>query len=563
MLKVVPTSFYYILNKMTMEGILIDNILKGKVYPYTNKIVSDAEMYLAFYSGENQDKILNKYRSLETDGQKKQRARVSIARTKHVVSQVENIIDQLQTLDTPAIFIGVKNEVNEELTELSYNLNINQRAFEFVKYYNLVDANAFVVFSEDEFGEPTFDIIESKDVFGFKIKNDRVEYLTVKVSTEKYRIYLTDKVIDVNRSISGTVTIEAEYPTKLNYAFHLGINKDGNTNFSTYKSILEPASEQLKSLVWDGSEYDVIKLLHGIVKEYRYVSRCNNVVNNDEGIASCYEGNLYRNNEIVGQCNVCNGTGKIGHTSSQDVIELPLPMNGNEEMISLDKLHHTIYLPESLFEAKKNDIKDTENQIIRTVFNSNSLKQEDVVRTATELAIDFKGVYSQWYKVGFKVSETYIWMIECLAAFSGIENVEVYHGYTMDVNLEDLQSLLSQREKAVVSGVGFEVIQALDRAIIKKQNMDNPNFIKRYETWETFRPFRDKTPNEKVAIIALLPENNNERILYTFWEAIKTEVLISNPNFYEMEREKQRELISNEIDKFRVSEPNVNFENLA
>lgn len=528
---------------------LTAQIKEGKRFKHYKDVTDNSKLYKAYYTGEKLTELITKYRINETAKQKEQRDRITIKRTKHVCSQIENILDQLQTLDSPAINIDIDSESKkEQIEQILYNLNITEQAFNYVKYYNIVDPNSFLICSVNEFNEPEFDIVESHDVYSFNIKNDRVEYLVISLPEHKYRIYTENSVYDFQFEPGKTMILLKETPTNLCYAYHLGYIHDSRTMFKTFKSILDPASEMMKQLTWDGSEYDVIKALHGIVKQFAYAPKCEYRATEVDKYHECIDGILYVDHSPTKSvCPSCNGSGMRIHTSSQDVIFLPEPKDPNQ-VLSLDKLTHTVFIPDSLLESRKKDIDETEDKIIRTVFNSNNVTQDEVVKTATEMTIDLKGVYSALTKLGKKVSETFIWMVETICDINQVDLKSVFHGYSMDLNLESVDSIMLQRQKAVQSGVPFEVIKNIDRALMKKQHIDSPEYIDKVETWETFKPFNDKTAPEKISIISMLPDDNREKVLYVYWYKIQTNIKLSNPDFYDFPRETQQKLIDDQID---------------
>jgi len=460
-----------------MIEVLIDKIKNGKENPYSNHYRTNANLYYQFYTGKNDFELLTSYRLSETDIQKQQRNRITIRRCKPVCHQIEHTLDKLQTLDKAVTNISIEGKDKEStrletLNKYIYENNISQQAFDFVKHYNLIDANAFLVFGENEFKEPEFKVIESKNVFDFRIKNDKVDYLIIENGTKehirKYMIYLQGAVYDV--SVNGSIVDIQETKTKICYACHLGYILDSETNFKTFKSILSSAEPFLKQLLWDGSEYDIIKALHGIIKQFVYAKDCNFNASTDDGHVRCVEGQLFNGDIHKGVCSSCKGSGLRIHTSSQDIIYLPEPMG--TDFLTLDKLTHTEFIPDSILEARKKDIYELEDKIVRTVFNSNINTKEESQKTAYEVKTENSGLIAQFQKLGNKVSDVFIWMVECVASVQGIEKVKVFHGFSMDLNLDTLDSLFAQRSEAIKAGVSNEVIMSIDTAILKKQHME-------------------------------------------------------------------------------------------
>lgn len=531
-----------------MIDVLVRKIEDSTIPEHIKVARENGEKFKAFYTGEGTyiEKLIKDYRPNESDNQKIQRSRITIRRTKHVCYQIENILDQLQTLDKAAVNIKIENESHQKgLEDSIYEMNIESQAFNFVKLHNITDPNSFIIGSIDELGEVVFDVIGVESVIDFAIKNERVKYLIVKIGEEKYRIYLEKEVIEYKCAI-GKKAIEIDrYATGINYAYHLGFSSDPKTKFRTYKSILDPASEMLKQLTWDGSEYDVIKLLHGIIKQFVFAPKCTYHFRTEDDEGSCDNGQIFINGNYT-QCPSCRGSGMRIHTSSQDVIFLPEPADPTN-YLSLDRLTHIEFIPESILESRKNDLKQTEDAIIRTVFNSNNVTRNEVVKTATELTIDLQGVYSMLTKMGMKVSETFIWMCEVISDIKGYDKPSVFHGYSMDLNLDSVDNLFNQRTKAVAAGVSNDIISNIDMAILKKQHIDNPDYINRFETWETFKPFSDKTIQEKISIIAMLPDDNPDKVLYLYWNKIKTDIIFENPEFYLIDREQQKSKIEAKV----------------
>lgn len=543
-----------------MIDILLAKIKKGQDSKHSTHIRSAAKMNKAFYTGKLDKEILWDYRKLETVPQKEQRDRITIRRPKHVLSQVEHTLDRLQSLDKAVTNISVPKGLENSLVpvmDVIYSYNISQQAFDFVKYFNMVDANSFLICYVDEFEEPQFQAFESEQIFDFKIKNDRVEYLIIKHTKEVFRIYTQDYVVDYRcEPLKEPIAIEDSYvKTKMCYAFHLGYIKDSETQFQTFKTITSNATELLKQLLWDGSEYDIIKALHGIIKQFAYAKDCNYSTQTNEGYLSCNGGTLMMGGIDKGVCKKCNGSGLRIHTSSQDIIYLPEPM-GND-YLKLDQLTHTVFIPDSILTTRKDDLSQLENRIVRSIFNANQIGMDELQKTATQVLTENSGIISQFHKMGNKVSECFIWMVECIADIKGVEKIEVFHGYSMDLNIDTMESLLMQREHSVKAGASMEVIKTIDRAILKKQHMDNPDYIMRVELWESFRPLKNFNPNEKAIALnsPLVPDF--DKVLYLNWDVIKTNITFANENFYELERVKQEDLIRLEVEKIIASFPKV------
>lgn len=542
-----------------MDIEIIQRKIKGNV-PIKHKehITGKSNLYRQFYTGKGDFSLLTQYRSKETDKQKAQRDRITIRRTVAVCHQIEHTLDKLQTLDKAAISIEARTK-EDELKDYVYSNNINKVAFNFVKFYNIVDPNSFLIAGMNEFNELEFNPVTSGSIFDYRIKNDTLEYLVIN-EKESFKVYTSEAVYTLGLTGDLLETI----PTKINYAFHLGYILDSETNFKTFKSILASCEQLFKQLLWDGSEYDIVKALHGIIKQFAFAQKCNYVASTDDGVERCDSGTVYLGDEPKGTCRVCKGSGLKIHTSSQDIVYLPEPTDNDG--LRLSDLTHTVFIPDSILESRKNDIHELEDKIIRTVFNANQITQDNREKTAYEVKTENSGLIAQFYKLGEKVSDAFIWMCEVVADSIGASDVKIFHGYSMDLNLDTLEELFTQRRQAVEAGATNEVIAGIDVAILKKQHIDNPSYINQVMTWESFRPFRTLSQQEKIIALGSSEVSIDDKILWLNWDRIKTKILFKYEDFYELPRERQEQIFSEEIKLIKDALPEplrVDFSDLA
>mgnify|MGYP001432824010 CR=1 FL=1 len=563
---------------------------KGTSHARYEELVKLSKFNKSLYTGKDQEEILLSYRTKESDNQKKQRIRITKTRTKHVCGKLENVLDQLHGIDKPQVsYIGGNDNQKEVISEYVYENNLEQMAFESVKYANITDSNSFMVCGVDDWENITFVAVGAENVFDYKIINKNLIYLITKherkyqnQTVNDYRLYSKNLYIlleDARGSgiESETITLNnytykhQSTETKLNYAFRLGYKLDASTNFETCVPITDKASELFVQLIFDGSEMDTIKATHGVLRTWAIAPKCSHSQPGENGHETCIDGKLYCNNEASGVCPACKGSGLKIHSSSQDIIYLPEPSTP-DQFLPLDKMVYTQSIPDSHMKMRKEDLKELEDTIIRTVFNANNTTQDEVQSTATEKLIDERGVYATLGNLANHVSECFIWMVECVMDIKGIEGVKVDHGYQLDLNIETLMTLIDQRTKAGASGAPTEVVDVYDYAILKKQHLGNPYFMDRFSIWEMFRPFSDKTDAEKQTILSLLPKYDRSRILYIFFATIKKEIIATVGDvFFEMEYKKQKEIINEKVDEIikemKESEPeippiHIDFENL-
>lgn len=536
------------------------------------KPVKDAEFQSSIYTGKNQDAILHEYRKRESNDQKAQRSRITISRTKHTARQIENVINQLDTMDKPAINVIHPNEnIQDSLLSWIYNNNISSLAFDFVKYYNIVDANAFIIGGVNEFEELEFKAYPVSCVYDFHVVNKSLKYVmfTSKRTYDKqevtdYMAYTSDGIYKfVDKKGAATVydltdaqDIEGFYllyeETKMNFAFPVGFIRDSTSDFKTYNSLLDPASELFKSLIWQGSELDTTKATHGIIQKYAYAKPCGYEIQTETQHQLCNGGYLDIDGNPSGiKCNACKGSGLNIHTSSQDIIMFPFPTDPSNTM-KLSDLTHTVEVPTGFLDFQKQEIEDLKDEIMRTVFNATTVTKDEIAATATEKVIDLQGIYSTLNQVGAQTSELFIWMCEVKCAVEGIEGAEFLHGYTLNLKLESVETLADKRKKMIDSGAPNEIIKSIDLAILQKQHIDSPQAIDRFSIWERYRPFSDKSDSATMQIVSSLPNTNGYKILYNFFGSIKTNIMSQyGADFFDFAHERRQQIIDEEVAKIR------------
>lgn len=533
-------------------------ISNRRVDTRVDRIQKLATFYTALYTGKGQEDILLNYRQSENDIQKKQRKRLTKTRTKHVIGNIENVFDKLRVIDKATI-----NIKDERLLREIRERDIEDKAFEYVKYYNLTDPNAFIVFGQEE-DDYAFKIVKSSQIKDYQYDYDKLKYLWVKSGKKDFVEYLPNAVnhyYKEKREGLETVTIDEDIyykestATPFPFAFRLGYLKDVETEFSTAIGLLEKASELFYTLIWDGSELDIIKATHGVIRTWAYAEKCTHNYMKEGLHYSCDSGQIKHNGTIEKTCGVCNGTGLKIPTSSQDIIYFGEPRGSYNDSVPLDKMVHQLTIDDSILTMRREDLEMLEAKIIKTVFNSNYITQNEITKTATEIRIDQEGVVSALGAMGSHVSKLFIWKTRCIANYIKASAVDIFHGFSMNFSLDTVESLLEDRKRAIEAGAPKYVIEVIDYAIMKKQHIDNPNYIDRLVVWEQFKPFSDVETNEKLAMIAMLPQEHPKRQLYFYFREVKRQVEESiGDKFYTMKFDKQRELIYQTLKKVKLSE---------
>lgn len=557
---------------MDLNKFLEDAIKRKTPNTKLAKPVKDARFQRAVYTGQDQEYILSRYRTKESKTQVEQRNRITNTRTKHTARQIENVIDQLEVMDKPSIkVINEKEEIARGVTDFIYDECLGQLAFDFVKYYNLTDANAFVVCGVNEYEEIEYRVLEVNNVYDYKTLNKKLKFVVFKSERKIEKNIVYDyslyhhkgvllyedvrgkerpegsNVVQVDKDRFYTTSTE----TQMMYAFRLGFKEDMTNNQETTVALGDSASELWTSLIWQGSELDVIDATHGIVKQFAYARRCTYRNKTAQGETSCNQGKLMLNGALTGnKCpNNCVG-GLVTHTSNQDIILYEMP-KGDADLKDLSKLIHTEFIPDNMLSYKKEYIKEIKEEIIKTMFNSSMVTKDEINKTATKVMADLTGIYATLNQIGNQVTQCFIWMARCASFIKYGVDSDIIHGYTLSLKLDDMFSLADKLKALQESNAPIVLQDAIKMAMVEKQNMASPVFVARYSIWESLKPFSDKNKDEVQQLLSRLPDVFRDKVFYNFFSRIRSKI-DSNPNsdkdFYEATQEKRMTLIDNEID---------------
>jgi len=326
----------------------------------------------------------------------------------------------------------------------------------------------------------------------------------------------------------------------------VGYIPDEITNGRTYVSPLEAAENIYKDLINQKSEFDLTRALHTFLQKIAYAPRCEF---QDEEAGHCLNGYLSITDAV---CPSCKGTGLNVHKTTQDVIYIALPED-KDSFLPLSEFVNYVELPEWLPKWQDERIDKTEGKVFTAIFNSGIFDRATVTATATEKRIELENVYNVLSEYGDKYSETYRHIVEMIAIYAENQSgLIVAHSFPKDFKLETLSELIDRRKMAIEAQAPDEVVRRIDNDIVRKQNLDNPDFLRMVQAKEKFKPFKDKISQETIFIINTLPANDYAVILWKFFDEIFLNIQeAADVPFYILPFEIQTQLVGAEVEKIR------------
>jgi hypothetical protein len=301
----------------------------------------------------------------------------------------------------------------------------------------------------------------------------------------------------------------------------------------------------MQDLINNKSEYDLHKALHGFIQKYVFAESCDYVAPDNQD--RCNGGNMNLSGK---QCTRCKGTGKKVHTTVQDVILIKMP-EYKEEHIPLKDFVHYVEIPKHIIDAYKQDVKDLELDVSYAIFNKDTFTKSDVANTAFEVKLNKQSVYNVLSDFGDNVSRLVKVLTRHAADAIGMpEGIIVDYMIPKDFRMDSVEDLLMMRKSAIDAGSPYDVVAAFDLQMLQKQNLDNPTLVDQIKAQEAWRPFKDKTLEERIMIVSMLDPLDSDKILYTYFDKIFTKIW-SNPAFnmfHKMKYLAQKTIIDKEVE---------------
>jgi len=559
-----------------------DLIEEKKRHDDYKHVTAMADKYMTYFAGVKLDDELKRFTPREEKELFEQRKSI----TKHIVTSVaqnvasvekkvprSNGITKLLAYDPKNDkYLGELEGVLKEFWgDASWDRYMEVRWVEL----NDIDPNTFVVFEWDEFDnkkellQPKPFEVSSHMAVDFKIENNILQYLTVlvpiemesargdKKDGEKYILYLPDQTIVFTEHFADEMTageqlkvgeriftIDELLPHNLGAvpAFRVGWKRDPATNGRTYLAPWSAALPYLEKIVKANSELDLTMALHTFPQKVVAVPKCDN--------PKCFGGVITLADGQKEKCPQCEGTGLMVHRSSQDVITVPLPKTG-EEQLSLTEMIRYVETPIDLPRFQDEYIDKMTERCAQVVYNSDIFTRSEIAQTATEKRISLDNVYDALFPMSVKYSNLYKQGVVMMAKLIDRDKgLIVVHSFSKDFRFKSKDDYIAERKMAVEAQAPAEVLSAIDREIIRIDTADNPDDFMAHEVITELDPFEGKSHDEIAFIITSGNVPRRQVVLYSCYGFIYDDIIVDHPGFYEYAKDKQYKVLYEYVDKY-------------
>ena len=591
------------------HSIIQDTIVNGTTHQDYRRVCELAEMYEAFIANEDEIRKDEKTGEVKTYNKLNEYLRRFVRRedldlfeqrkniTKHytpaICKQIMHPFNKVVRSNRVAKFIDAKEESKKDELIKAFERfygeaerdGIEQFLIDRFKILTFTDPNAWFRITYNEFNadfeKPQPFPIEyaSKDVVNFSIVNDQTQWVIVALNYDyidrnnkkqtdgRYWLLFEKDICIEYREIPKNIKEEFEYNdswiderSQRKYAVYRYEHKSGRvplirvgyktdilTNSRTFVNPFDEVMPLLKQLLKVSSELQLSITLHAFPKQISYVSSCE---------APGCDGGIIKLDGST--CGVCNGTGKKVHTTSADIMEIPLPpAKHSDQLMDINKLSGYIPFPGGVMEFLDAYADKLEKKIIRMMFNSESIMQTQF-KTATETQFDMDSIYDTLHPFARKFSEIYMFFGKLIAKyiFTDSSDVVVWHKFPTDFKLKSLSQLLAELKLATDSNAPSYVREAITNDITEALYVDDPDIQEQIKVKNKHYPFPGKTEAEIQNIINLNLTNEFKKVLWANFDSIFEELEVEHSEFYKYEYKKQKELIAEKVNAL-IEELNV------
>lgn len=572
--------------------ILTDVVRDGKRHKNYERTVKVAEKCYRLSTGEGLDVELQQFQPREDPEMFEQRKRI----TKHIVpTVVKNLIDVQYKVPRSNSITRVLKYENDNTAKKSKDFEAILDKFwgvdsldEYMEIrvteLNNIDPNAFMVVEFKDFDpdkehlQPYPFEVTSPMAVMYEYDNNVLQYLVCQQENEftqgkdikkgtKTTLYTTNEALILEQMFDQAIyaylvkdewimikgvwyvrfadnmyflTEPEPYNLEVVPGDRVGYKRDLTTNGETYVSPYWDTVPLLEKTIKANSELDLSISLHVFLQKIIMGMKCDN-----EG---CLNGMIHLQDEKTGKildhsCPKCEGMGMLPHTSAQDVIYVNIP-DSKDEQLRLEDVVKYVSLPIDIVGFLNEYIEKLTWKCKQVMFNSDIFTREEIAETATGKNIDLQNVYDTLWPFAVRYAQLWEFYVSLIAELTDMDEglVHSFH-FDKDFKMKTTTELYEDLKMASESGADEHALDEIQADIMRNIFANSPDDFRRWVVMDSFKPFKGKTNEQKMSIMASGNTTEFYKVLYENYENIFNEIDIETPEFYVMDRGKQWEIL--------------------
>jgi hypothetical protein len=253
-------------------------------------------------------------------------------------------------------------------------------------------------------------------------------------------------------------------------------------------------------------------------------------------------------------CPKCKGT-KLEplSKSASDVIEIPLSPDPTENKLKLTDMLAFVGPSPDVPEFQLKYQEWLGDKMKQKLFGTPILSKTTVTQTATERMsqLDQLAIALTPFADHFSYLYSYLAYV-CAAFVDAAEGLEVIYDFPEDLQLKSHQDLYDQLAAAIKAGVRADEVESIQNAIARKRHASDAEALRRYFVRSRFIPFLG-LPDAMVIQLGALSWVTSEDVVMRFnSDRIFSDIEAVEPRFYDLARERQNELVQEQIDLIKA-----------
>jgi hypothetical protein len=333
----------------------------------------------------------------------------------------------------------------------------------------------------------------------------------------------------------------------------VGYVLDKVTDLRTYVSPLNPAVCFLEEQLTTESEMQIT--MKKVVNPHKsqFVDFCPGDPN-----LGCIDGYTRTGNNV---CGICHGTGRRSvQSSSLQVTEFTMPKS-LEDMSKLDlsKMVNFQSPPIEVPKWQKEYIDYLVTRCQRTLFNTETLSQTTVTRTATERLAENEQKNVALAPMAECLSRLYVHQAHVCAAYVDVaQGLAVTYEFPPNLLPPSLADLEANYAEATKAGFDALYLETLYRQIIQRRFADNPEELKRMTTKLRHIPYIGLSDEQFLKYAALGYVSVDQRTRRIEQDSIFYELELETPAFYQLAPKAQDALVAAKVaEKVKLLAPSA------
>ena len=350
-------------------------------------------------------------------------------------------------------------------------------------------------------------------------------------------------LVNINNAIYEAIIPKAPHGYEKTPAVRMGFIDNPEDNGATKLSIFHAGLPFAKKLLKVNSEVDLTSALVASPIPLRYADKCD--------ARGCDRGVITPTGET---CTICNGTGKKQRpTSVQEEITVPLPDSKDDIVVDLAGMFAYIHFPPEAAQFLVTSWDKWFEKANMAIFGSELTTKGEVAQTARFHNRAEAGMNDALWPYGRHITAACGELSRIIAAAAKEPGGFAKPIIPSNLGFETIFDLYDQLKSLRDAGGSAASAAIIEVQIMERLLQDDPEALKRGRVDDRLNPFRGMTEAQIIVALNNPLVSEDKKFFYLNKSEIMELILYSNPAFYSLAPQKQREIIDAKVKELRAN----------